>query len=402
MPEVLLSERVLIFAAAAPKKVTVTNTGDAGLAMGSVKVTGVDSNAFAKTGDTCSGKLLVPSSTCEVTVVRGTSTKSEVQSALLEFADNGTASPQKVSLVAQLPTCKLPVLVSVENSPAQGSLLDTTTGRALYDPGGGFNGAPASTGRVTTVAEPVLTGTASGYYDRQVGRWLPVLGAGWVAPDGLRYVYMDYNPGSTRDLHVVDVRTGRERILPMAPGYWTVVAFTTQGILVNQAYEGIGPGLSLVDPDTGSIRQVLTKGAVQAVTGSTAWVGVRNPADTLPDWGIGGGNNELDSVDMASGATRTWLYVPGSQLYLSAVYNGLPVIAVNFPGGGKTVVVTSPNQTTTFDLPLSQDESPSLTGLVSDSMGLWIGSADGVYLWTLRTGGILVSSQPATPAGTCA
>jgi len=40
-------------------------------------------------------------------------------------------------------------------------------------------------------------------------------------------------------------------------------------------------------------------------------------------------------------------------------------------------------------------------GLVADSNGWWLGSLDGVYLWTSRTGAILVSESLAAPAGTC-
>jgi hypothetical protein len=64
--------------------------------------------------------------------------------------------------------------------------------------------------------------------------------------------------------------------------------------------------------------------------------------------------------------------------------------------------VTSPTQAKTLDLPFTNTTSLNLSGFIPDPQGLWIGSPDGVYLWTLRTGGILVSTEPAIPAGTCA
>jgi virginiamycin B lyase len=400
---VALSERVLLFADASAKTITVTNTGDATLIVGTVKVTGVDNGAFATANDTCSSRSLAPGAACKVAVTHTSSgAPGVVQSAFLEFPDNGTGSPQRLSLVAQLRSCKLPIVESPSNLPPQGSMLDTTTGRALYEPGGSFTITSSPT-RVNTVIAPVLTGWQSGYFDRAVDRWLPVPDARWVSPDGSRYVFIDYNePQSNRDLHVVDVATGRERVLPMGPGFWNVIAFTSQGIYLHQAYEGVGPGLWLVNPDTGSIREVLTDEVVHQVSGTTAWTAVRNPADTLPQWGMGGGSNQIESRDLISGATQVWLYVPGSYLYVYGVYNGMPVVSVGQQTGPQVVVVTSPNNAKTLELPFTNGTALNLSGFISDPQGLWIGSPDGVYLWTARTGGVLVSTEPATPAGTCA
>jgi len=52
--------------------------------------------------------------------------------------------------------------------------------------------------------------------------------------------------------------------------------------------------------------------------------------------------------------------------------------------------------------PFNVDQYPTYSGFIADPQGTWVGSSDGVYLWTARTGGILVSEQAATPAGSCA
>src|SRR4029077_12606237 len=65
---VALSERVLLFADASAKTIKVTNTGDAPLTVGTVKVTGVDSSAFATASDTCSARSVAPGATCNVAV----------------------------------------------------------------------------------------------------------------------------------------------------------------------------------------------------------------------------------------------------------------------------------------------------------------------------------------------
>lgn len=403
VPEAAFSERVAIYPGLTSQTVSVMNTGEAALAITGVTLTGVDRNAFVIGPDTCSGKSVNSGARCDITVSHTASGPAGVvQSALLEVSDNATASPQKVSLVAQLRGCKLPVVDSSPNELGHGLMIDTTTGRELNEPLGAFTNT-ASPSRVNTVAEPVLPGVSAGYYDRPQRRWLPVPRGDWISPDGARYAYIPFDaPGTTRVLHIVDVATGREHALPLSPGFWTVVAFTDMGVYVQQAYEGIAPGLSVVDPDSGSMRGVLEGKAVHLVRGTTAWFGDRNPADTLPQWGMGGGSNEVGSIDLVTGSTRTWLYVPGSQLYVIGTVNGAPVVEVGQQNSSQLFVVTSPIQPKSLDLPFTPGESPSLSGFVSDPQGTWVGSPDGVYLWTERTGGILVSTAPAVPAGTCA
>jgi virginiamycin B lyase len=400
---VALSQRVMLFADASPKTITVTNTGDAPLAIGSVKVTGVDSSAFATANDTCSGRSIAPGGTCNVAVTHvSDGAPGVVQSAFLEFPDNGTGSPQKLSLVAQLRPCKLPIVVSVSNQPAQGELLDTTTGRALNEPGGGFS-TTASPARVNTTAQPLLVGVSSGYFDGQAGRWLPVQSAAWISPDGLRYAYIGFDLSERRELHVVDIATGRDRPLQLLQGFWWLVAFTDQGLYVNEQYEGVGPGLWLVDPETGAMRQVLADGAVYAVSGSAAWTAVWNSADKLPQPpGIGGGHNEIDRRDLATGARTTWLYAPGTNDYVVAVVGGAPVIGTWDGVSTKLVLASSPGEAVPMTFPLSTDQYPNYSGIIADPQGIWVGSSEGVYLWTARTGGILVSDEPGTPAGSCA
>ena len=400
---VALSRRVMLFADAAAKTITVTNTGDAPLAIGTLKVTGVDNSAFATGNDSCSGRSVAPGAACKVTVTRVSGgAPGIVQSAFLEFPDNATGSPQRLSLVAQLRSCKLPIVVSAPNQPAQGERLDTTTGRGLYEPGGGFSSI-ASPARVNTTAQPVLVGATSGYFDAQAGRWLPVPSAAWISPDGSRYAYIGLDLPERRELHIVDVATGRDRLLQLPQGFWWLLAFTTQGLYMNQQYEGVGPGLSLVDPDTGAMREVFADDVVYAVSGSVAWTAVWNSADKLPQPpGMGGGRNEIDRRDLVTGARTTWLYAPGTNAFVVAVVGDTPVISTWDGVTTKFVLASSPGEAVPMAFPFNMDQYPTYSGFIADPQGIWVGSSDGVYLWTARTGGILVSEQAGTPAGTCA
>jgi streptogramin lyase len=402
VPEVLLSERIARFAGSAPETVTITNTGDASLAITTVRVTGVDGGLFMKGADTCNWTSVAPGATCSVQVAYSKGGAQGVQSAFLEIADNGTGSPHRVSLVAQLRPCYLPVVVNLTGSPPQGELIDMTTGRGLYEPRGQFESDSAASG-VRTTAQPILYGQSSGYFDRAATRWLPVPSSSSVSPDGSRYAYTTFDTNGPRQLHVVDVATGLDHSFLLSSGFWGVVAFTEAGVYLHQSYEGIGPGLWLADPDTGAMRQVLKDGAVNMISGSTAWIGVWNAADKLPQPpGIGGGDNEILKQDLVTGATTAWLYLPGTNLFVVAVISGGAVISSYDGPNTKLWMVLSANQPQRMDFVFSTDPYMNFGGFVEDTQGLWIGTNDGVYLWTARTGPVLVSDVAATPAGTCA
>ena len=403
VPEVSLGPRSVIFGDASPQTITVRNSGDATLAISGVRVSGLDGKFFVKGTDGCAGAALAPGATCTVDLRHVGGGPAGLQSAVFEVADNGTGSPQRISLVAQAPQCRLPVTDGVlpANLP-QGEQLDVRSAQILPDPSGGFEPGAGGTG-VHATAPPGLTGNGAGYYDRAAGRWLPVYDARSVSPDGSRYAYLPNEPAPRTDVHVVDVRTGHEIVRKIKPDFWAVVAFNQQGIYLHTAYEGIGGGLWLLNPDSGAFKAVLTGDPVTVVDGTTAWLREHNPADKLPEpSGIGGSSDEILRRDLVTGKTTVWLYSPGKSLFAVAAANGMPIV---FSYDGVSIsysILTSPNQAKKMDFPFTADLSPSFSGFTSDSAGLWVGSLDGVYLWTPRTGGVLMSEAAVTPAGTCA
>ncbi|TMD26682.1 MAG: hypothetical protein E6I92_08785 [Chloroflexi bacterium] len=64
--------------------------------------------------------------------------------------------------------------------------------------------------------------------------------------------------------------------------------------------------------------------------------------------------------------------------------------------------MSAPNQAQKMDFPFSTDRYGYLGGFVGDAYGVWVGSDEGLYLWTARTGGALMTDERVTPAGTCA
>ncbi|TMC35943.1 MAG: hypothetical protein E6J28_11210 [Chloroflexi bacterium] len=403
VPELLMSTRPLVFADASPKTVSLRNVGNSPLVISAVRITGLDAALIAKGKDTCSATSLAPDASCEVQLRYVGGGPSGLQSAVLELSDNGTGSPHRISLVAQVPRCTLPVMVGGnENTPAQGELFDVRTAQILYDTSGVFVHDPVASG-VRTSAPPGLPGMSAGYYDRAMGRWLPVSGAGQVSPDGSRYAYIPVEPIPRTEVRVVDVQSGREKVWKIRPDFWDVMAFTQRGIYLHAGYEGIGAGLYLLDPDSGAFKALFTDFAVSVVDGDAAWLMYRNPADKLPDVSaMGGATNEVRRRDLATGKTDVWLYRPGTNIGVVATANGKPIVSIYDGPTSSYWIMSAPNQVQRMDFPFTSARYAYLRGFSGDANGVWVGSDEGVYLWTQRTGGVLMTDQAATPAGTCA
>lgn len=404
VPEAKLSSRVLRFnPGSTSNAVEVTNTGDAELKIGSVTIAGADQSAFATTEDRCSRRALAISSSCRIQVSFTADTETGVRAARITITDNATGSPQSVSLVAQLPDCKLPLFpYTYESASVQGQFLSLRGGTVADDPAGGFT-TDTSTRMSTSQTNPPLTGYLPATYVSSAKRWVPA-GDSAISLDGSRYAYVEYSAPFEGKLHVVDLAIGRDRTLPLEKGPWGLIAFTAEGIYMHAVYEGTGPGAMLVNPDSGSVRKVLADVVVHAVTGQLAWTSVWNPADTLPQPpGIGGSNNEVQSRDLATSQKTTWLYRPGANLFVIAATNQSILVHGYSVAGDSLWVLGAPGQPVPITVPGSDDPMPVAgTPAVAYGNGWWIGSLDGLYLWTAHTGAILVSESTASPAGACA
>ncbi len=401
VPEATLSSRVLTFTSgsATTHDLTVTNTGEADLAIADTKLIGSDQAAFAVTHDSCTGHRVAVQASCHVEVAFTPGSVSGVRAARLAITDNASASPQSVSLVAQLPDCKLPVFTSTE-STAQGGFLSLRDGVVTIDPKGGFvAGGLLSHSQAT----PVLNGRLPATYDSAAGRWVP---GGRISPDGSRYAWVEFSSqGFNFHVHVTDVANGHDRALNLPADNWSLLAFTTAGLYATKSYPeaGNGPGLWLVNPDSGAVKTIFTDSVVQTVSGQMAWIADRNNADSLPGPpGIGGSNNEIRGRDLKTSLTTTWMYRPGSDLYVMGAANGSIVISGRDVTSSYLWVLSGPGQAQPINVPGTGDAVPSTSGLVADANGWWIGSLDGIYLRTPRTGAFLVSDSLAAPAGECA
>jgi streptogramin lyase len=405
VPEVGLTSRVLSFGTElvqATHSITVTNNGDAVLNISSATITGADAGAFSIGRNTCGGGTVAIGGSCQVDVALAPRAGQGVLAALLQLTDNATGSPQYVSLVAQLPSCRLPVFAQ-SDSPLvrQGEFLDLRTGVVTPDPRGKFE-FNSKTGQYSSTVTPTLTGQFPAFYDPIAGRWLPA-SSNAISPDHSRYAYAGFSPsGVNRTVHVVDVASGRDRAVALPAGPWSVVGFGQEGIYVNQSYDSIGPGLTLVNPDSGAVRKAIPDGVVFTTGDGAAWVGVFNPKDPLPPPpSQGGTSNEVVRRDFGTGQSAPWLYVSGASLYVAAESQSRLLVTGYFKNGSGTWIVTAANQAQRLIQPVTGEDFALNAGFVTDANGTWIGGLDGVYLWRPEKGLSLVSDVVAAPAGSC-
>jgi streptogramin lyase len=396
VPDAGVSARVVSFGSgAAVHSVDVTNVGEGDLRIDGVALIGSDRAAFAMTQDGCTGRFLPAFASCRIDVSFVPGAAQGLRAAQLAITDNATGSPHVVSLVAQLPDCKLPLFTST----SEGEFLSLRDGGLVVDSTGRFvtNGT-----RSQSVATPVIYGQLPATYDRVAKRWVPA-GAREISPDGSRYAYIDYSVPMHGQLHVVDLASGLDRPLPTTDGPWGLLGFTPAGIYMHQGFEGPSPGLTLVSPDSGAVQTVFTDAVVNLVSSQVAWIVTRNASDTLPPPpGIGASYNEVDSRDLGTSKTTTWVYRPGSNMYVLAAANGSIVVQAYDQGSGALLVVSAPGQAQPVTVAGTGAAVPLSGALVSDATGWWMGSPDGLFLWTPRTGAVLVSELTASPAGQCA
>jgi streptogramin lyase len=396
VPENTPSTRVLNFGPASRSmQVNITNTGDGPLRMVSATVAGPDHAMFNITDDKCSGHTEAAGAHCAIDVAFSPGAGDRIIAAYLNVVDNATGSPHFISLLGRLPDCRLPLYT---NSPGRGQYLSVATGTVADDSSGAFV-TDNNTSR--SVMTPVLYGTQPASFDQGAKRWVPAPTEA-VSPDGTRYAYVEFSQVVLNRIHVVDVGTGRDSILPLPIGFWAIIGFAREGIYVDQRYEGIGPGLTLVDPDSGAMRTLFSDSAAMFVSGQMAWIGGRDATDPLPQPpGIGGAFNEVQSRDLKTSATTTWIYRPGSSMYVITGTEGSVVVTGYDANGsyvwfanapGQAEAITGPELANPLAFPVSR----------IDTIGLWLGTLDGLFLWTHRTGPILVADTVAAPAGTCA
>jgi hypothetical protein len=285
---------------------------------------------------------------------------------------------------------------------AQG--LEPSAGFLTF-PGGTFT--PDPTGdvvrdgdRYRTAARPYLYGggPGAGAYDWPRARWVPATPRS-ISPDGSHFAYSQ----EFGAIHDVDVATGNERILKGPAGPETILYYAKEGIYFNQEWEGPpGPGLWLMDPNTGNVQTIFTDQPVNAVGGFAAWIADLNVADPHPVFSqYTGGNlpNQMLRRDLNGGPTVRWFYQPGKTLgVIGFDQDKHPLIAVSAGDASGTNTVW---QVPSADQGRAIYTSTEWGGVIADVHGIWFSDNHGVSLYTPSGGVQNISTTRATLAGPC-
>jgi hypothetical protein len=203
--------------------------------------------------------------------------------------------------------CRIPVMVSVYAGQAPGGWITF--------PGGTFESDPSS-----LIQRNASEGIS---YDRALNKWVP---ADWnhISPDGRRFVI-----GNGSDLAIVDAANGASRAIAMPParGGWIVIDYTAAGVYLSQmGGEGpADPGLWVLNPDTGQVRQL---------DGTQFW----SQVDSRAVWGVnvGVGSMLLRRFDLQTGHITTELAIP----YHTPVLTGDESLElVSIDSAGRPVIV---------------------------------------------------------------
>jgi hypothetical protein len=251
-----------------------------------------------------------------------------------------------------------------------------------------------------------LTSRGNGLaYDRVIHRWLPVDWR-WVSDDGLYYAYAVYPqpapaPGVSSTIHVVDARTGMDRLV-LSTGQFAIVDYTGGAIYLTSwvgGHDGPGPQVGwALNPFTGAI-QSLAGGAKYGywVAGGAGWRTDYNPLDPTVHQGLTG-PNRLIRVDVKSGAEVPWFYQQGAD----------SVEVLGFDAGGNPIIASVIGSTWTMwqvpaaGMPVRLFSSSGFwDNAVADAHGIWFSGSQGTYLFVSPRRLIKISAVGGEIAGGC-
>ena len=259
-------------------------------------------------------------------------------------------------------------------------------------PGGAFTADPASSVRLPQLGD---------YYDLAYGlthvkalnKWVPVPRSA-VSPDGLKYAYFD---GTS--FHVV--RSGAPELLvnPPAAGLpdakWVILATENNGLYVRCAGAFCASNGLWWLPYTGTSVTVASSGYWTATDGKYAY---GTPSTTV-------GEAWVQRLELSTGARNTMFSLPNVDLSAVGVTDAGRVVVLATPLRGSSQPGPTQLWMAGTGEPLKIFESASgATGtsgfavfsLVADTMGTWIATSKGLYLYS-QAAGLELASPVAGP-----
>ena len=317
------------------------------------------------------------------------------------------------------------MLWNYPNLEAQGGFIDVASGRFTSDSQSVmvFDSAKAL---YRTPSQPYLFGTGgtdataltAASYDLAKGRWLPVPRQ-YVSPDGSLYAYAVGTPGAAHGVHLVDVTTGADKIVPSTTtipndhANYFVAGYLQDGVYLNRFGQG-GPraGLWRLNPASGSIVQVSTDAPFMGVfVGNTPLA--NPPTSGNPDawWSSVSADFSAKSdpyayhqylTGIAGQHAETWFQRPGFRIDVIGVDGGGHAVVVAESASAIELWLLATPDASTRLYELANNGSPDLPfrTAVQDSAGWWIGSRTGVFLAT-SAAFTQISQTAAVVVGSC-
>lgn len=296
------------------------------------------------------------------------------------------------STVPSTIACRVPALTTDHSSTQTPGFMDLATG----------------------VFQPAAEVPAGSRYVPALGRWISVPAPAAFRPDGEAYAYAAEQPrtavtGPYADaiVHVVDLKTGRDRALTSA-GQWRIVGYTTEGIYLGRPVPPGGAwGLWRLDPETGAIRQLAATYHWWPPHAGAAWAFRLNMSHTGSfATEFQGGANELIRLDLATGATSSWLYLPDELTsYLAFDDHGHPIVNAFSATMSHVLVVTAPNVARDLvSAPVGLDPENASPGTLQlfaaldTAHGIWLQWTDAV--WLVDDAGRRLVTTPLPPNST--
>ena len=324
--------------------------------------------------------------------------------ALIALSACSSQAATEPSPSGRAPTaCRLPLTQWQETGQSGGryasSFLTYPSGDVTADAQGTFtwDAAHDAHGQYRSAIAPYLYGPGSTSYDRAASRWVPV-GANWVEPDGSRYAYAEPFEGK---LHLVTVRTGQDRIIPLpARQPYNVLRFLPEGIYLTLSWEGQSGGLFLVDLKEFRFATISDNLPVVAIQPGVAWladVDDNDSARVQSHYTGGSLPDEILSRDLKTGTTTTWFYRQGKQVeWVGIDRGGHPIVLVSSEEGGPTESWRVGAASTATKIPVG-----SSLGTWMDNRGIWFANETGIFLLTTSDVVEHVSAQRGQPVGDC-
>lgn len=248
-----------------------------------------------------------------------------------------------------------------------------------------------------------VTGHDGRYYDYAISRWVPVP-RDWVSHDGLHYATIEATANDFV-LHVFALATGKDTPIHLSfqafSGQPGILDYSADGIYMVSGFERLAPGLWLVNPSTGQMRQV-SKDIYPVLSAGNGimWAQAVNPGDPHPvvtGTSLGVLPDEIDRVDLRSGTRTVWLYDPGKGLRVIGLDSrGLPLIVEmgswEADVNARLLLVGQPGSPTSIHKGVIVQ---SFGDGITDSHGTWLGGQAGIYLYTNSGTLLKVADSPA-------